>query len=107
MNGCFNICAYAFTALAPMEAALEADAPSQLLRMRAQAEKLAKEEALYARKDPNWIEWPQLQAGRIKCLEAWRAASGKPHAERKRLLREVCVMLFFSVQPPDRVGIIR
>ena len=30
------------------------------------------------------------------------ASTGKPYAERKKLLREVLVMLFFSVQPPDR-----
>jgi hypothetical protein len=102
VNGLFNIANYVFTTFEVSEAALEADAPSQLLRMRAQAEKLAAEDRLFARKDPNWIDWPQLQAGRIKCLAAWDASAKKPYAERKKLLREVCLMLFFSVQPPDR-----
>mgnify|MGYP007078280308 CR=1 FL=1 len=104
MNGLFNIANYCYTALAPTEAALALDVPSteQLLRMRAQAEKLAAQDRLFARKDPNWIDWPQLQAGRIKCLATWDASAKKPFAERKKLLRELCVMLFFSVQPPDR-----
>ena len=101
-NGLFNIVSYVFTTVEVSEAALEADAPSQLLRMRAQAEKLAAQDRLFARKDPNWIDWPQLQAGRIKCLATWDASAKKPFAERKKLLRELCVMLFFSVQPPDR-----
>ena len=101
-NGLFNIANYVFNALDVSEAALDADAPSQLLRMRAQAEKLAAQDRLFARKDPNCIDWPQLQAGRIKCLATWDASAKKPFAERKKLLRELCVMLFFSVQPPDR-----
>lgn len=87
--------------------ALDVQPPEQLLRMRAQAEKLAAQDRLFARKDPNWIDWPTLQQGRIKCLAAWNASQRKPHAEKMKLLREVLVMLFFSVQPPDRVGIIR
>jgi hypothetical protein len=82
--------------------ALDVQPPEQLLRMRAQAETLAKQDRLFARKDPNWIDWPTLQQGRIKCLAAWNASQGKPHAEKMKLLREVLVMLFFSVQPPDR-----
>ena len=104
MNGLFNIANYCYTALAPTEAALALDVPSteQLLRMRAQAEKLAAQDRLFARKDPNWIDWPTVQQGRIKCLAAWAASARKPHAERQKLLREVVAMLFFSVQPPDR-----
>ena len=109
ISGLFNLANYTYTALTPSEAAMALDVqpPEQLLRMRAQAEKLAAQDRLFARKDPNWIEWSQLQAGRIKCLAAWNAGQRKPHAERQKLLREVLVMLFFSVQPPDRVGIIR
>ena len=105
----FNIANYVFTALAPSDAAMALDVqpPEQLLRMRAQAETLAKQDRLFARKDPNWVDWPTVQQGRIKCLAAWNASQGKPHAEKMKLLREVLVMLFFSVQPPDRVGIIR
>ena len=55
VNGLFNIVNYCYTALTPSESALALDVPSteQLLRMRAQAEKLAKQDALFARKDPN------------------------------------------------------
>ena len=104
MNGLFNIANYCYTALAPTEAALALDVPSteQLLRMRAQAEKLAAQDRLFARKDPNLVDWPTVQQGRIKCLAAWEAGRRKPHAERQKLLREVVAMLFFSVQPPDR-----
>ena len=45
------------------------------------------------------------QKGRVKVLAAWAAArknSKKPFAEKKKLLREVLVMLFHTVQPPDR-----
>ena len=45
-----------------------------------------------------------MQAGRIKCLRAYEAAKG---AQRLKLLRELVLMPFFSVQPPDRVGIVR
>ena len=109
INGLFSVARYTYAALTPSEAALALDVqpPEQLLRMRAQSEKLASQDRLFARKDPHWIDWPQLQAGRVKCLRAWEASRDRPFAERKKLLRELVVMLFFTVQPPDRVGITR
>ena len=104
INGIFNVTNYCFAALEPAADALRLEPSSleQLLNMRAQSEKLAKEDRLFQRKDPNWVDWPTVQAGRIKCLQEWRASAGKPFAQRQKLLRELLIMLFHSVQPPDR-----
>ena len=104
INGIFNVTNYCFSALEPDMEALDLEPTSleQLLNMRAQAEKLAAQDRLFQRKDPNWVDWPTVQAGRIKCLQEWRASAGKPFAQRQKLLRELLIMLFFSVQPPDR-----
>ena len=104
INGIFNVTNYCFAALEPDMEALDLEPTSleQLLNMRAQAEKLAAQDRLFQRKDPNWVDWPTVQAGRIKCLQEWRASAGKPFAQRLKLLRELLIMLFFSVQPPDR-----
>ena len=76
VNCVFNVTSYVYAALEPTAEAMAAGtlAPDQLLRMRAQAEKMAKQQALYSRRDPNWIEWEDAQKGRVKVLAAWAAA---------------------------------
>ena len=61
---------------------------------------------LYAKKPANWLEWDQAQAARVKCIAEWNAKKGSlDHTGKMALLKELLVLLFHTVMPPDRVGI--
>lgn len=91
------------------EAALQLDPqpPSALLRLRAQCEAQSKQQQLYAKKPANWLDWDKAQEARVKCAEAWSKARTLSHDAKVALLKEYLVLLFHTVMPPDRVGIVR
>jgi hypothetical protein len=51
--------------------------------------------------------WDKAQEARVKCAEAWANAGSLAHAPKVALLKEYLVLLFHTVMPPDRVGIVR
>ena len=80
----------------------------QALNLRTQLESQAREDRLYARRHPEFIEWPEVQATRVAVTRAWHnvPASASQETKRKALLELLCI-LFFSVSPPDRCGVVR
>jgi hypothetical protein len=71
----------------------------ELVRLRGQCEKEAKQEKLFARADPNYLEWEEANAARAKAEAAYRSS--------KRGLRDWLLIALHTIQPPDRVGVIR
>jgi hypothetical protein len=56
-----------------------------LIRLRGQCESEAKQQRLFQRRDPNWIEWPAAQAARQKAEMAYRAKRS-PQLQRDWLI---------------------
>ena len=73
----------------------------QLANMRRQTEKLAREQTLYRKKSDLWIDWEDVQRTRVAVVAAYNTA---PSTIRPAILREVLLIMFHSVTPPDRVG---
>ena len=46
--------------------------------------------------------WEDAQRARVACIDKYRAAKG--HEQKKALLKDVLVLSFHTLQPPDRVG---
>jgi hypothetical protein len=116
------------------EAALEMDVqpPDLLLRLRAQCESQSTQQRLYAKKPDNWLEvrakrrapprptherptpvspfvraqWDKAQEARVKCAAEWANSGRLSHDKKVALLKEYLVLLFHTVMPPDRVGIV-
>ena len=72
-----------------------------LVGIRGQCESEAKQQRLFQRRDPNWIDWPDAQRARQKA-EAAACASSTPLARREWL-----ILALHTCIPPDRVGVIR
>ena len=66
-----------------------------------QCESEAKQQKLFARVDPNFIEWEEANLARLKAEKAYRAATG---AKKPQLLRDWLILSLHTIQPPDRVG---
>lgn len=108
-SGLLNLANYVHeVGLATPEAA---HAPAEVLRLRHQLEKGAREERLYAPPDPHLITWDEAQRGRLRAIEAWRASDAElepPTVKAEAmLLRDMLILLFHTAQPPDRVGVVR
>ena len=76
----------------------------ELVRLRGQCESGAKQDRLFARADPNFLAWEDAQRARVKAEGEYRAASGP---KRQQLLRDWLLLSLHTIQPPDRVGVIR
>ena len=72
-----------------------------LIRLRGQCESEAKQQRLFQRRDPNWIEWSQAQQARAKAERAYR------EKKTAQLQRDWLIIALHTVMPPDRVGVIR
>ena len=79
----------------------------EILRLRGQCESQAKQQALYSRRDPLWLEFPEAQKGRVKAEAAYRALPASPPGRKKQALKEWLIMALHTCAPPDRVGVIR
>ena len=77
---------------------------AELVRLRGQCESEAKQERLYRRADPNFLEWEEANAARVKAEREYRAATGQ---RKSQLLRDWLVLSLHTIMPPDRVGIVR
>ena len=80
-NSLIQITTYCYEAFELPEATRGAT-PSpldELVRMRQQTEAEARKEALYTRRDLEFIEWDDAQRARERCEAAWQAAK-RPEA---------------------------
>ena len=103
-SGLINVTSYVYATCRPGEPA----PVSQLLNLRQQCDRRAREQALYRRKDPNWIDWEAAQRARVKAIAAAEACGEKTSQKaRVHLLRDALIVLFHTAQPPDRVGVVR
>ena len=73
----------------------------ELIRLRGQCESEAKQQKLFQRRDPNWIDWPDAQAARQKAEKVFRAKA-TPQSRKDWL-----IVSLHTCIPPDRVGVIR
>jgi hypothetical protein len=48
-----------------------------------------------------------VQRTRVAAVQALEAFTGDNAAALKQLLKEVVIILFHSIVPPDRVGVVR
>ena len=80
----------------------------QLLNLRQQLESQARVDALYARRHPAFIPWSDVQRTRLAARRVWESVpASASRAEKRRALLEYLLVLFFSVAPPDRCGVVR
>ena len=77
----------------------------ELLRLRGQCESQAKQQALYSRRDPCWIDFADAQKARVKAEAAYRAPGTL--AKKKQALKEWVILALHTCAPPDRVGVLR
>ena len=109
INSLINITGFVWETMEVEAAALEAtpQPPDALLNLRSQCENQSKQQQLYAKKPANWLDWDKAQEARVKCAAAWAKAGSLSHDKKVALLKEYLVLLFHTVMPPDRVGIVR
>jgi len=70
-----------------------------------QAESIAKQERLFETKSKNWLSWEDAQRARVAAVQKYNAATN-PEL-KKSLLRDCLILAFHTLQPPDRVGVVR
>ena len=110
INGLVSITSYCYANLAPDDALLsmEPNPLSQLINLRAQAEKASKTQQMYEKRVGGWIEWDGVQTARVSAMAKLDdLAAGSTPAARRNLLRDCCALSLLSLIPPDRVGCIR
>jgi hypothetical protein len=71
---------------------------AELCNLRRQCEKEATQQRNYTRRPANWIEWVDVQKTRQAACKAYSDATVKTTA----MLKEVLIIMFHSVTPPDR-----
>jgi hypothetical protein len=104
INGLVSVAAYVLETSPSCE---EGASLEPLLRMRAQAESAAKQDHLWKRKDPCFIQFEDAQRARAAAIEAHSAYAGTDHKKRLGLVRDCLILSFLTCQPPDRVGVLR
>jgi hypothetical protein len=68
----------------------------EMVRLRGQCESEAKQQKLFARVDPNFLEWEEAQAARVKAEKEYRAASGQ---KKTQLLRDWAILSLHTIMP--------
>ena len=109
VNSLINITGFVWETMEVEEAAMQAtpQPPDALINLRSQCENQSKLSQLYAKKPDNWLDWEKAQEARVKCAAAWAKAGSLSYDRKVALLKEYLVLLFHTVMPPDRVGIVR
>lgn len=104
-NSLFMVCSFVYcTFEVDAEALAMNPTPcDELIRLRAQCESQAKHEALYSRRDPNWVDWPDVQKGRVAAEARYKSLPASPHKPKAQALKEWVILALHSCQPPDRV----
>ena len=72
---------------------------AELVRLRGQCESEAKQQKLFARVDPNFLEWEDAQEARVKAEREYRAASGQ---KKTQLLRDWLILSLHTIMPRTR-----
>ena len=106
LNGLISVTSYVYMTYEVPEqtAALDPSPLTQLINLRAQAEKASKQENLYNKRVGGWISWEQVQRARVKVMTTLAQCES---SQRRALLREAAAISLLSLIPPDRVGVIR
>ena len=65
-------------------------------------ESLAKQDRLFARREPGWIDFEDAQKARVSAIEARDTYAGSDGAKRLQLARDCLILAFLTCQPPDR-----
>ena len=71
----------------------------QILNLRVQCEKEAKQDHLWKTKDPNFIDFEKSQQARAKAIEECQAYSGGDHKKKFQLVKDCLVLSFLTCQP--------
>ena len=80
----------------------------ELIRLRGQLESLAKGEALYSRRDANWIDWQDAQKARLAAVSSYRTLPATAsYSKKQHALKEWLIISLHTLAPPDRIGVIR
>ena len=69
------------------------------MRLRGQCEAEAKAQKLFARADPNFLEWEEANQARVKAERAYRAAGGQ---KKMQLLRDWLIVSLHTIMPRTR-----
>ena len=65
--------------------AMEPTPCEELIRLRAQLESLSKHDALYSRRDANWIDYPEVQTARVAAEAKYKSLPAtRPRPRRRR-----------------------
>ena len=71
----------------------------QILNLRVQCEKEAKQDHLWKTKDPNFIHFEKAQQARAKAIEAFHAYTAGDHKKRFQLTKDCLILSFLTCQP--------
>ena len=71
----------------------------QILNLRVQCEKEAKQDHLWKTKDPHFIDFEKAQQARAKAIEECQAYSGGDHKKKFQLVKDCLVLSFLTCQP--------
>ena len=74
---------------------------AELVRLRGQCESEAKQQKLFARIDPNYLEWEEAQAARVKAQQEYHTASGTKQAQ---LLRDWAILSLHTIMPRTQIS---
>ena len=74
----------------------------ELLRLRSQCEGQAKTQALYTRRSPEWLDFPDAMQGRIAAEKLYRSLPPTPPKAKRAALRDWLIISLHTCQPPDR-----
>jgi hypothetical protein len=66
---------------------------------RSQCEGQAKTQALYSRRSPEWLDFPDAQKARIKAEELYRSLPSTPPKPKLAALKEWLIIALHTVQP--------
>jgi hypothetical protein len=80
---------------------------TQLINLRAQAEKASKTQQMYEKRVGGWLEWEDVQKARVAAMIKLSDAQTGTPATKRTLLRDAAALSLLSLIPPDRVGCIR
>ena len=71
----------------------------QILNLRVQCEKEAKQDHLWKTKDPHFIDFEKAQQARARAIEECQAYSGGDHKKKFQLVKDCLVLSFLTCQP--------
>ena len=100
-NGVISVSSFALTLVEEPDSC----PVDQLCNLRRQAESLAKGDRLFETVSKNWISWLDAQKARQEAVKLFYAETNK--YMKGILLRECMLLAFLTLQPPDRVGVVR